>query len=110
MTDMSTDRREWAAELDRLTDDHEGDQVVIEVLDQEFGDNEEAERVPFVYANYDPKDDVVIIAVGGRSGRYPVALRHIVENPVEVDVTDEAIRVISEDGSTTIVTFFSDES
>jgi hypothetical protein len=39
-----------------------------------------------------------------------VALRHIVENPVEVDVTDEAIRVISEDGTATIVTFFSEES
>ncbi|HKC29532.1 MAG TPA: DUF5335 family protein [Jatrophihabitans sp.] len=110
MTDTSTDREAWAEELDRLTDDHEGDQVVIEILDQEFGDNEEAERVPFAYANYDRKDDVVIIAVGGRSGRYPVTLRHIIDDPVEVDVTDDAIRVVSEDGTTTIVAFVSDES
>jgi hypothetical protein len=69
----TTDRAQWVRTLDQLTRDHEGDPVVIEVLDQTYGDNEQAERVPFAYANYDPRDDVVVIAVGGRSGRYPVA-------------------------------------
>jgi hypothetical protein len=106
MTDTATaDRSTWASELDQLTDDHEGDRVAIEILDLIYGDGEQAESVPFVYATYDPKDDVVIVAVGGRSGRFPVALRHTITDPVEVDVDDNAMRVISGDGTTTIVTF-----
>jgi hypothetical protein len=34
-----------------------------------------------------------------------VALRHTITDPVEVDVDDNAMRVISGDGTTTIVTF-----
>jgi hypothetical protein len=110
MTQTTNDRSTWATELDQLTDRHEGDLVVIEVLDQTFGDGEQAERVPFVYATYDPKDDVVIVAVGGRSGRVPVALRHTIEDPVELDVDENAIRVVSDDGTTTIMSFVSEPS
>jgi hypothetical protein len=110
MTQTKNGRGTWAEQLDELTDQHDGDLVTIEVLDQNYGDGEEAERVPFVYASYDPKDDVVIIAVGGRSGRFPVTLRHIIENPVEVDVDENAMRVVSDDGTTTIVTFVSEGS
>jgi hypothetical protein len=106
MTETATnEHRMWASELDELTDDHEGDLAIIEVVDQTYGDGEQAEGVPFVYTSYDPKDDVVIVAVGGRSGRFPVALRHIVTDPVQVEVTDNAMRVVSDDGTTTIVTF-----
>jgi acetamidase/formamidase len=109
MTDTSTDNRStWARELDQVTDEHEGDLVVIEVLDTTYGDGEEAERVPFAYASYDRKDDVVIVGVGGRSGRFPVALRHIIAHPVQIDVAENAMRVVSEDGTTTIVTFVED--
>jgi hypothetical protein len=108
MTDTSTtDRSQWTYTLDRLTSDHEGDLVVIEVLDTEFGDNEQAERVPFGYANYDRRDDAVIIGVGGRSGRYPVALRHMIWHPVEIDVDADALRVVDTDGTVTIVGFYS---
>ena|ERR1700704_2129843 len=106
MTEATTqDRSTWVSELDLLTADHEGDLVVIEVLDEVYGDGEQAERVPFAYASYDRKDDVVVVAVGGRSGRFPVSLRHIIADPVEIDVAENAMRVVSEDGTTTIVTF-----
>lgn len=109
MTETSNpDRKDWAERLDHASRAHDGDLAAIEILDQTYGDEEEAERVPFGYASYDPKDDVVIIAVGGRSGRFPVALRHIVNHPVEVDVAESALRVIADDGTVTLVTFTKD--
>ncbi|HEY0449172.1 DUF5335 family protein [Actinophytocola sp.] len=112
MADTGTlNRNEWLAAFDRMTSDHEGDEVTIEVLDPTIGYEPEAERMPFSYLNYDPKDDVVIVAVGGRTPRYPVVLRHIVYRPSRVDIAvDEvpqpAVRVVEEDGTTTLVTFF----
>ncbi len=111
MTDTSArDRSAWRDELDRLTKNHEGQWVTIELLDPTLGDLEEAERLPFTYATYDPRDDAVIVAVGGRSGRFPVVLRHIVNHPTEVDVSDDgrglaAMRVVDADGTATLVSF-----
>jgi len=64
-----------------------------------------------VYAAYDPKDDVVIIAVGGRSPRYPVVLRHMISHPTEVAAAEigsarAAIRVVDAEGTATLVSFF----
>jgi hypothetical protein len=103
-----TDSSAWVEELDQLTKEREGHDVTIEVLDPEFGDQSEAEHLPFAYASYDEKDDVVIIAVGGSSPGYPVALRHMVWHPTEVDVDTAvgALRVVEADGTTTIATFF----
>jgi hypothetical protein len=43
VTETSTsDRSTWASELDRSTDEQEGDLGVIEVLDATYGDGEEA--------------------------------------------------------------------
>jgi hypothetical protein len=53
--------------LDQLTADHEGQHVTIELLDPSVGYQHEAERLPFAYINFDPKDDVIVIAVGGKS-------------------------------------------
>jgi hypothetical protein len=108
MADAATDSKTWASQLDQLTEDRGGENVTIEVVDMEYGDETEAERLPFAYASYDPKDDVVIVAVGGRSSRYPVVLRHMIWHPTEVDVDPEAgaIRVVEPDGTATFVGFF----
>lgn len=63
------------------------------------------------YAAYDPKDDVVVIAVGGRSPRYSVILRHMISHPTEVAAADvdtarAALRVIDADGTATLTSFF----
>jgi hypothetical protein len=111
MTETTTnDRSIWASELDQLTNEHQGDLVVIEVLDTSYGDGEQAEGVPFAFASYDRKDDVVVLSVGGRSNRFPVALRHLISHPVEIDIAEDAMRVESEDGTTTIVTFIDQSS
>jgi len=107
MTNSSAvDRREWAARLDEVTKEHEGQAITIEVLDPTYGDNSEVERLPFNYANYDHKDDVVTIGVGGNSIRYPVVLRHLIVHPTEVDVAEQAIRIVDQDGTSTLVSFF----
>ncbi|WP_225804507.1 DUF5335 family protein, partial [Streptomyces sp. NK15101] len=77
------DRGRWTAALDELTDAHGGELVSIEVLDPAIGHQYEAERLPFAYLAYDPKDDTVIVAVGGKPPRHPVVLRHMVPHPKE---------------------------
>jgi hypothetical protein len=109
MTDtMAIDRSQWAERLDAVTRDHEGDEVTIEVLDKDWGDAHEAERMPFTYVTYDRRDDVVVIGVGGSSAAWPVLLRHMVWHPVEValdTIGDEAmLRVAEQDGTVTLVT------
>jgi hypothetical protein len=74
-------RPEWHRFFDELTREHAGHLAAVEVLDQDFGDELEAERMPLAYLEYDPKDDMVNVAVGGRDGRYPVVLRHQVLHP-----------------------------
>jgi hypothetical protein len=64
--------------LDQLTADHDRKYVAIELLEPLVGHQYAAERLPFSYINYDPRDDVVIVAVGGNSPRHPVVLRHMV--------------------------------
>jgi hypothetical protein len=112
MTGTATkDRDQWTPLLDQLSRQHEGEAVRIEVLDPTYGDNPEAERLPFSYASYDYKDDVVIVAVGGRSQRYPVVLRHMINHPTELEATQEdppALRIVDDDGTVTVVSFVPD--
>jgi hypothetical protein len=75
------------------------------VLDPTYGDNSEVERLPFNYANYDHEDDVVTIGVVGNSIRYPV-LRHLIVHPTEVDVAEQAVRIVDQDGTSTLMSFF----
>ena len=115
MADTTTvDKRAWTRLLDRFTEDHEGEYVTIELFDPEEGlHGHEAERLPFNYANYDYKDDVAIVAVGGATPQYPVVLRHLVYHPTDVSIATgaaagAAFQVIDPDGTTTIATFFAE--
>ncbi|MHA6795545.1 DUF5335 family protein [Pseudonocardia bannensis] len=101
---------DWRRTLDQLTAEHLGDKVTIELVDPTLGHQHEAEQKPFAYANYDHKDDVVIVAVGQDSPDEPI-LRHMVWHPKEINVADDpslppAFRVVEPDGTTTLVTFF----
>jgi Family of unknown function (DUF5335) len=105
-------RDEWQRRLEELTKEHEGDEAAIELLDEEFGDEEEVQRLPLAYVAYEPKDDVAVMAVGGRDRRYPVVRRHFVERPQRI-LTDSvgpdgalALDILGSDGSHTIVTLY----
>jgi hypothetical protein len=103
-------KEEWHVLLDELTRVRAGDDVTIEVLDVEFGDEFEAERIPLAYIEYDEHADEASVGVGGRDGRYPVVLRHSIERPTSI-LTDSkpprlplAVQIVGADGSETLVT------
>jgi len=102
-------REAWREFFDTLTKDHEPCDVSIEVLDLDLGDQVEAEKIPLAYVEYDPKDDDFTVGVGGRDGRYPVVLDHIIERPqrilvdVEAPPSVNAIDVFDGDGRQTVV-------
>ena len=100
-------RTEWTRLTDRLSAEYPGYDVTIEVLDPEVGDNPMVERLPFAGITYDYKDDVVVVSVGGRSPRYPVVLRHLIQHPQEIlfDLIPQgaALKITDASGTTTLV-------
>ena len=103
-------RQSWQEFLESMTKERAGNDVTIEVLTADYGDQYEAEQLPFTYVEYDPKDDVIIVAVGGRDRRYP-SLRHIIARRQKVLFTSSlldtgpAIEVTGGDGTQTLITF-----
>jgi hypothetical protein len=102
-------REEWHGLLDEITNVRSGDEVTIELLDAEFGDAFEAERMPLAYVEYDEHADEASVGVGGRDGRYPVVLRHSIQRPTSI-LTDTkppklplVIQIVGADGSETLV-------
>jgi hypothetical protein len=101
-------RDEWVAFFDLLTADHKGKNAAIELVDSDFGDQYETERLPFTYASYDPRDDALVIGLGGNTARFPVLLRHMINHPVEVDFAvprpnETDVRVVGDDATETIL-------
>jgi hypothetical protein len=45
-------RKEWREFFELVTKDHEGDAVTVEVVGLEYGDQFEAEKMPFAYLEY----------------------------------------------------------
>jgi hypothetical protein len=103
---------DWHALLDQLTNAYVGASATIEVLDEEFGDEYEAERMPLAYIEYDEHADVASVAVGGRDGRYPVVLRHGIDHPSSIRTDTQepdlplAVEIVGGDGSRTLVSVF----
>jgi hypothetical protein len=105
-------REDWHSLLDEVTKVRTGDDVTIELLDAEFGDAFEAERMPLAYIEYDQHADEASVGVGGRDGRYPVVLRHSIGQPTSI-LTDSkppklplVVQIVGVDGSQTLVTVF----
>ena len=111
MGDTSVERPhdDWRDFLEQVTKEHDDALVTIEVFSREFGDGYEAEKLPFESIEYDDKDDVVIVIVGGRDGRYPVVLRHMVWHPQQVladppdPSTVKALEIIDRDDVRTVI-------
>jgi hypothetical protein len=101
------ERSEWSDPTNRLTADHAGHGITIEVLDAEGGDAELVERLPFDSITYDHKDDVIVVSVGGRAPRHPAVLRHVIHHPQEVlfDLIGQgaALKITDVSGTTTLV-------
>ena len=102
----------WHGMLDELSKVRAGDDVTIELLDVEFGDEFEVERMPLAYVEYDEHADEASVGVGGRDGRYPVVLRHSIPHPTSI-LTDSkppmlplVVQIVGADGSETLISVF----
>jgi len=98
---MDVARDHWAGFFDRLSNDHLGDQVEIEVLAEQFGDQIEVRRQPFEALTYDARNDTVIVSA------VDPTVRHFVANPTEVDVdttqpAETVVRVVAPDQTTLV--------
>jgi hypothetical protein len=102
-------RATWHDALELITKEHEGDEVIIELVDESLGDQEEAVKLPLNSLEYDKKDDVVVVALGGHSTRFPVVLRHMIRHPQAIWVhppapaTTRALLVSDAEGVETLV-------
>jgi hypothetical protein len=63
--------------------------VTIEVLDESFGDQLEADRLPWHALVYDTRRDEIELSVGGRDRRLPVVFRHSISGPTGVWLEQE---------------------
>ena len=102
-------RAAWHDALELITREHEGDEITIEIVDEDLGDQEEVTKLPLNYVEYDRKDDVVVVGVGGRSTRFPVVLRHMVRHPQTIWVhppapaTTRSLWLVDGEGVETLV-------
>ena len=104
-------RASWPADLDSITASIEGMLVTVELMGEQLGDQTDVERLPVQAISYDPRDDVVEVAVGGRGNRYPVVLRHFISNPTAISVEElegrpSAILVTDPGGVRTLIRLF----
>jgi hypothetical protein len=104
------ERDAWRDLLEQLSSQYQGYAVTIEAVNREYGDQVVVEDLPLSYIEYDPKDDVFIVAVDSNDGTETAVLRHMIEHPQGI-LADKvsgdvpwAVDVIAQDGSQTIVT------
>jgi len=105
-------REQWADYLNSVTKADTGMLVTMEVMGEDVGDQVDVERLPLNLINYDHRDDVLEVGVGGFGTRYPVVLRHLISNPQTVEVQEseplapETIKIVDSEGTTTLVRLF----
>ena len=96
------DKSGWRAALDTLSKTLSGKQAEIEIAALSLGDQIAAEWVPIIGIAYDPKDDIVEVALEG--------LDHIISRPRELHFRQQgglvsALEIVDGDGVRNIVKF-----
>src|SRR3984893_4539789 len=94
MTTHKLDKKQWRSFFDGVSRLLEGKRAEIEVASLSLGDQGEAEWLPLLGIAYDPKDDLVEVALEG--------LDHLIHHPREIYVDDDvgglvAIEVVTTD-------------
>jgi hypothetical protein len=80
MTIRKLDKQDWDAFFDSISKLLQGKQVEIEVASLAMGDQVEAEWLPLLGLVYDPKDDLVEVALD--------QVDHMIPKPREIYVDD----------------------
>ena len=94
------EKSQWRANFDRMSKALAGKRAEIEVASLKLGDRIEAEWLPLLGISYDPKNDIIDIALEG--------LDHMIRKPREVWVEQQglelsSLEVIDADGVRQIV-------
>jgi hypothetical protein len=87
MTTRKLDKKEWRTFFDSVTSMLEGKQAEIEVASLRLGDQVAAAWLPLIGITYDPKDDIVEVALEG--------LDHLIAKPREIYVEDGAEGIVA---------------
>jgi Family of unknown function (DUF5335) len=102
MTTRKLERSEWRSFLDNVSKLLEAKEAEIEVGSLRLGDQIEAEWLPLIGITYDPKDDLVEVALEG--------LDHMIRRPHEIYIENgvgvlASIEIVDADGVKQIVRF-----
>ena len=102
MDNSKLERRNWEDFFNRISKSLEGKRASVEVAGLDIGDQIEAEKVAFLGIVYDPRDDLVEVALEG--------LDHMIRNPQEINLAWgddglEAISISDNEGHKQIITF-----
>jgi hypothetical protein len=100
MITQKLEKSEWRPFLDHLSKMLEGKRAEIEVASLKLGDQIEAEWLPFFGIVYDPKDDIIEVALEGHD--------HIIYKPRELYFAEEAgefmaLEVVDAEGEREII-------
>jgi len=98
MATKKLERSEWEMYFDSVSKNLKGVEGQLEVVNEELGDQVEVEWSFVEGLSYDPKDDVFEIQF--TEGKHD----HLIQNPVEIYVNEEAgtlqsVEVVKEDGT-----------
>jgi hypothetical protein len=81
------EKSRWRAYFDRMSKAPVGKRAEIEVASLKLGDQIEAEWLPLLGISYDPKDDIIEIALEG--------VDHLIPKPREVYVEENGLELSS---------------
>jgi len=83
MTARKLEKNEWTPFLEGISNVLGAKQAQVDVLSLDLGDHVEAEWLPLLGLTYDPKDDVLDVALEG--------LDHLIRSPREIYVEDGGV-------------------
>jgi hypothetical protein len=87
MTTRKLDKQEWKPFFEGISKVLGAKQAEIEVMSLNIGDQVEAEWLPLIGLTYDPKDDILDIALEG--------LDHVIPKPREIYAEDGGVGLAS---------------
>ena len=102
MSIRKLDKAEWRSFFDRLSKALEGQRAEIETTSLSLGAQVQADWVPIIGLVYDPKDDLVELALDG--------LDHLIHKPRDVYIDEQAdmvgsLEIIDATNASNIVKF-----
>lgn len=102
MTTRTLNKSDWQSYFDRMGSALEGKRVSVEITSPTLGAQWAAKRLPLYGIAYDPKDDLIEVAMEG--------VEHLVHHPQAVTVEEAAVglaslEIVAEDGAREIVMF-----